>query len=92
MIGLMQKCNVCLANEDQFFLKEKIIFSNFAVAASSERLWQAGISSSGYLGYINMYLLSILISFSFFFFYPAVLSSHNLPLLPSMVVTKIDTQ
>lgn len=70
----------CLSCEwKSIFLKEKIIFSNSVVAASTERLWQAGIPSSDYLGYINMYLLSILISFSFF--YPVVLSSHNLLLL-----------
>lgn len=65
----MQNCNDWLANENQFSKGKKIIFSNFTVAASTESLRQAGISYSGYLGCINVDLLSILISISFFFFF-----------------------
>lgn len=62
----MQNYNDWLVNENQFFQRKTFVFSNFGVAASTESLGQAGISSSGYLVYINVYLLSVLISFSFF--------------------------
>lgn len=64
-MGLMQNYNDWLVNENQFF-QGKTLFLVTGVAALTESLWQAGISPSGYLGYINMHLLSVLISFSFF--------------------------